>query len=128
MLNPWLDRAISEYSLGTRAKIAIAAAMLGGPQLLIFDESLNGLDPVAAWEFKQIIRELAVSGGQAILVATHVVEAVPSFCTRAVLLSDGRIAASWNEAELAAVKRDPAQFEEAVIAALRGRQRMMAAG
>src|SRR6185312_14153251 len=54
-LKRWIDRPIAEYSLGTRAKIAIAAALLGSPPLLVFDESLNGLDPLAAWEVKRII-------------------------------------------------------------------------
>ncbi|WP_189394136.1 MULTISPECIES: hypothetical protein [unclassified Mesorhizobium] len=54
-LGRWIDRPIADYSLGTRAKIAIVAALLGAPPLLIFDETLNGLDPVAAFEVKRVI-------------------------------------------------------------------------
>ncbi|WP_245465282.1 MULTISPECIES: ATP-binding cassette domain-containing protein [unclassified Mesorhizobium] len=61
-LRRWLERPIAEYSLGTQAKIAIAAALLGAPPLLIFDESLNGLDPLAAFEVKRIIRAIALRG------------------------------------------------------------------
>lgn len=78
-ITAWLDRQIAEYSLGTRAKIAITAALIGSPPLLIFDESLNGLDPLAAWEMKSLLIELAASGRHAVLISTHVVETIPAF-------------------------------------------------
>ncbi|WP_245466201.1 MULTISPECIES: ATP-binding cassette domain-containing protein [unclassified Mesorhizobium] len=76
-LRRWIERPIAEYSLGTQAKIAIAAALLGAPPLLIFDESLNGLDPLAAFEVKRIIRAIALRGSHAVIISTHIVEAVP---------------------------------------------------
>jgi ABC-2 type transport system ATP-binding protein len=118
-LRPWLRRPIAEYSLGTRAKVSIAAALLGAPPLLIFDESLNGLDPIAAWEFKRIVKELAATGAHGLIVATHVVDAVPAFCSRAALLADGRIADRWEAERLAAAGSVPGAFEREVIAALR---------
>jgi ABC-2 type transport system ATP-binding protein len=108
-----LDRLISACSLGTRAKIGIAAALLGAPPLLIFDESLNGLDPVAAWEAKSIMTELAATRRHAILVSTHVVETVPTLCTRALLLSEGRLAQTWTASDLAEMA--PAAFEKSVM-------------
>ncbi|RWX60261.1 ABC transporter ATP-binding protein, partial [Mesorhizobium sp. M2A.F.Ca.ET.039.01.1.1] len=66
-LGRWMDRPIAEYSLGTRAKVAILAALLGRPPLLIFDETLNGLDPVAAWEVKRVITALCASGRHAVI-------------------------------------------------------------
>ncbi|RUT89250.1 MULTISPECIES: ABC transporter ATP-binding protein [unclassified Mesorhizobium] len=117
-LRRWIERPIAEYSLGTRAKIAIAAALLGAPPLLIFDESLNGLDPLAAFEVKRIIRALALSGRHAAIISTHVVEAVPGLCTRAVLLADGRIARDWDARQLAEANRTPGAFEADVMRAL----------
>jgi ABC-2 type transport system ATP-binding protein len=73
----WLDTLIGAYSLGTRAKISIAAALLGAPPLLIFDETLNGLDPVAASEVKAMIAALAGSGRHGVIVSTHLAETVP---------------------------------------------------
>lgn len=120
-LEPWLDGPIGEYSLGTRAKISIAAALLGSPPLVVFDESLNGLDPVVAWEVKALLRELAASGGHGVIVSTHVAEAIPGFCTRAVFLAEGSIVESWNTSALAEASARPGGFEACVMQALRYR-------
>jgi ABC-2 type transport system ATP-binding protein len=115
----WLDRPISEYSLGTRAKIAIAAALLGSPPLLIFDESLNGLDPVAAWEVKSLLMELAASRRHAVIISTHVVETIPSLCNRAVFLAEGTIVQDWDDAALSSVGSVAGGFEACVMQTLR---------
>jgi ABC-2 type transport system ATP-binding protein len=115
----WMDRPIAEYSLGTRAKISISAAVLGAPELLIFDESLNGLDPVAAWEVKNMFLELAACGRHAIIISTHVVETVPTMCNRAMFLAEGHVVKSWYGEELKAASAVPGAFETCVIDALR---------
>lgn len=120
-LGRWVDRPIAEYSFGTRAKVAIVAALLGRPPLLIFDETLNGLDPVAAWEVKRVIAALCVGGRHAVIVSTHVVEAVPALCNRAVLMADGSLSRSWDAVQLAEAGRMPGAFEESVMQALRMR-------
>jgi len=115
----WAGRPIAEYSLGTRAKFAIAAALLGAPALLIFDEALNGLDPLVAWEVKTIIAELAATARHAVIISTHVVETIPTLCSHAIFLSQGRIAASWDRPGLAAASASPGAFEAAVIHSLK---------
>lgn len=120
-LGRWIDRPIEEYSLGTRAKVAILAALLGQPPLLIFDETLNGLDPVAAWEAKRTIVALCASGRHAVIISTHVVEAVPALCNRAVLMADGNLGRSWDAAQLAEAGNKPGAFEDSVMQALRMR-------
>ncbi|RUU54006.1 ABC transporter ATP-binding protein [Mesorhizobium sp. M2C.T.Ca.TU.002.02.1.1] len=120
-LGRWIDRPIAEYSLGTLAKVAIVAALLGRPSLLIFDETLNGLDPAAAWEVKRVITALCASGRHAAIVSTHVVEAVPVLCNRAVLMADGSLSQSWDAAQLANAGRVPGAFEDSVMEALRMR-------
>jgi ABC-2 type transport system ATP-binding protein len=117
-LKPWLHLPIRQYSMGTRAKISIAAAMLGAPKLLIFDESLNGLDPLAAWEVKRMILELTSSRRHAVIVSTHVAEAVPALCNRALFLAEGQIVQTWDRQSLADASRVPGAFEENVIRAL----------
>lgn len=118
-LEPWLVEPIADYSLGTRAKLSIVAALVGAPPLLVLDESLNGLDPVAAWEVKQMLRELASSGRHAIIISTHVVETIPALCIGAVLLAGGGIAARWDNSALAAALHPPGAFEAQVMATLR---------
>ncbi|NLR97460.1 ABC transporter ATP-binding protein [Rhizobium sp. P38BS-XIX] len=118
-MSAWLDRPIGEYSLGTRAKISIAAALLGSPPLLIFDECLNGLDPLAAWEMKSLMMELAASGRHAVLISTHDLETVPRLCNRAVFLARGKVARSWEPDDLARMRPTPGAFEECVIGTLK---------
>ncbi|MGV8839166.1 MAG: ATP-binding cassette domain-containing protein [Bauldia sp.] len=113
-----LPRPIATYSLGTRMKVSILAALLGAPPLLVFDESLNGLDPVAAFRMKRLLTELAASGRHGIVLSTHVVETIPTVCTRAIFLAEGGIAESWDGPALAEAARSPGGFEARVMEAL----------
>lgn len=120
-LGPWLERDVGEYSLGTRQKLAVVLALLGAPPLLLLDEVLNGLDPLAAFALKQVLRERA-DAGAAVLLATHGLEVAERFLDRCVLLLDGRIAADWNREELNALRQnDDGGLEAAVVARLRER-------
>jgi len=122
----WIARPVATYSLGTRMKISILAALLGAPPLLVFDESLNGLDPVVAFRMKRLMAELAATGRHGIVLSTHVVETIPTVCTRAVFLAEGAIAESWDTAALAAAAAAPGGFEAQVMAALTRRTGMAA--
>ena len=117
-LEPWIDRAIAVYSLGTRMKISIAASLLGSPPLLIFDESLNGLDPVAAYAVKGVLTDLAATACHAIILATHVVETIPTICTSAIFLAGGSVRRRWSKHDLVQARRSPGSFEASVIGAL----------
>jgi ABC-2 type transport system ATP-binding protein len=127
-LTPVLDHPISKYSYGMRAKISIAAALLGAPPLIIFDESLNGLDPVAAWEVKRIILELAATRRHGFIVSTHVVETVPVLCNQAIFLAKGRVVERWDAQGLAETSREPGAFEASVMQALKTRKGIGYAG
>lgn len=122
-LSRWLDVPIAAYSLGTRMKTSIAAALLGAPALLIFDESLNGLDPVSAYRMKRVIAELATSGRHAVILSTHVVETIPTLCTRAIFLADGSIVEEWDGPALAEASASPGGFEARIMDALLARTR-----
>ncbi|MBR0873482.1 ABC transporter ATP-binding protein [Bradyrhizobium tropiciagri] len=118
-LGSWLGRPIADYSLGTRAKVAIAAALVGAPPLLVFDESFNGLDPEAAWEARCMIGELAFTRDHAVILSTHVIETVPAFCNRAIFLADGQIVESWDGPSLVNASPTPGAFEAHIIGRLR---------
>jgi ABC-2 type transport system ATP-binding protein len=118
-LGPWIDAPVATYSLGTRQKLAIVLALLGDPPLLVLDEILNGLDPVAAYALKQELKRRAQDGAT-VLLATHGLEVAERFLDRALLMLDGRIEADWSATELAAFRADPeGGLEHAVMQRLR---------
>jgi ABC-2 type transport system ATP-binding protein len=92
-------RLTREYSLGMARKLAIAAALLGDPALLVLDEPLNGLDPRAAHEVKAVLAERA-RGGTTVLIVSHLLDAMERLCTRVVLLHAGRVAGELGRGEL----------------------------
>ena len=118
-LTPWLEREVAEYSLGTRQKLAVVLALLGEPPLLLLDEVLNGLDPLAAFALKEELRHRA-DHGAAVLLATHGLEVAERFLDRAVLLLDGRIVADWDREALQRLRTETdGGLEAAVVARLR---------
>jgi len=117
-LDRWLNQEIGSYSLGTRAKLSIAGALLGAPPLIILDETLNGLDPVISWRVKTLLGTLVRAKGHAIILATHVLETIGTLCNSAILLNDGAIAHHWNAFSLEEVKQTSGKFESAVMTIL----------
>lgn len=102
-LAPWLDAPVATYSLGTRQKLAIVMALLGAPSLVLLDESLNGLDPVAAAECRAHLRAITRAGRCGVLLATHGLEFVSRSLDRVLVLESGRLAADWDADALAAI-------------------------
>ena len=88
-----------EYSEGMARKLAIAVALMGEPQLVVLDESLNGLDPRAAAEVKAIVRE-QVEAGKSVLWISHMLEVVERLATRVVAMDQGKIVGEWSRSEL----------------------------
>jgi len=96
---------IETHSLGTRQKVAIAAALLHAPRLIMLDEPLSGLDPRASRTLKDLLREHADAGG-GVLVSTHLLEVAERLCDRVVILAGGRKAAEGSLAELRGARHD----------------------
>lgn len=92
---------ISGYSLGMRQKIAISAALIHKPKVLILDEPLNGLDPRTAKIVKDTVIKLA-SDGITVLFSTHVLEIAEAMCQRITILDKGKILAEGSMSELRA--------------------------
>lgn len=116
-LMPWIDAGIGACSLGTRQKLGIVAGLAGRAPLWLLDESLNGLDPVAAYAFKQFLAEQQARGDTAIVLATHGLELAERQLTRVAVLRDGRIGDDFGPARLAALRTDPTQSVEAALVA-----------
>ncbi len=91
---------ISTYSQGMRQKVALIAALVHRPRLLVLDEPLNGLDPRAARVTKDLLRNLADAEGVGILFSTHVLEIAQAICDRVVILNHGEVVASGTIAAL----------------------------
>src|SRR5215210_6692398 len=86
------DRRVKGYSMGMRQRLAIAAALLGDPQVLILDEPTNGLDPPGISWLRGLLREHA-DRGTAVLVSSHVLAEVAQTVDDVVVIADGRLRA-----------------------------------
>jgi ABC-2 type transport system ATP-binding protein len=95
------DRKTKGYSLGMKQRLALAAAMLGDPELLIFDEPTNGLDPEGMQEIRELILTLSRSG-RTIVLCTHLLAEVERVCTHVAILKQGRLLRSGPVSELTA--------------------------
>jgi len=82
------DSKFSTYSLGMKQRLAIASCLLGDPDVLVFDEPTNGLDPVGIAEIRELIKGLATEG-KTIIMASHLLDEVEKVCTHVAILKMG---------------------------------------
>jgi ABC-2 type transport system ATP-binding protein len=78
------------YSLGMKQRLAIGAALLGDPKVLVLDEPTNGLDPVGIAEIRALILELKAAG-HTIIMASHLLDEVEKVCTHVAILKTGTL-------------------------------------
>jgi ABC-2 type transport system ATP-binding protein len=93
------DSKVSGWSLGMRQRLAIAAALLRSPDVLLLDEPANGLDPLAARALRDLVRRLA-GGGLTVLLSSHDLPEVDAVCDDVTVLVAGRVAWTGSMAEL----------------------------
>jgi ABC-2 type transport system ATP-binding protein len=94
-------RKAGGYSLGMRQRLGIAAALLGDPPVLVFDEPFNGMDPEGIVWMRGFLRSLAAEG-RAVLVSSHLMSELQDTATHLVVLGRGRLVADTSVAELIA--------------------------
>ena len=92
-LAPAADRRVKGYSMGMRQRLAIAAALLGDPEVLILDEPANGLDPPGIRWMRDLVRTEAARG-RAVLVSSHLLAEVAQSVDDVVVISRGILRAS----------------------------------
>lgn len=80
----------STYSLGMKQRLALASCMLGNPEVLVFDEPTNGLDPVGIAEIRELIKKLNKEG-KTIIMASHLLDEVEKVCTHVAILQKGTL-------------------------------------
>jgi ABC-2 type transport system ATP-binding protein len=97
-LEGYVDSLISALSGGQRARVSLAAALLGTPELLVLDEPTVGLDPVLRRDLWQLFHELA-DAGAALLISSHVMDEAVR-CQRLLLMREGALLADDTPAAL----------------------------
>jgi ABC-2 type transport system ATP-binding protein len=98
------DRAgdrVKAYSLGMKQRLAVASALLKGPELLILDEPANGLDPAGIHEMRILMRDLAAEGVR-VLVSSHILSEIELICDTVTIISRGRRVTSGPVSEVLA--------------------------
>lgn len=90
---------VKSYSMGMRQNLGVAAAILGEPELLILDEPVNGLDPIAIVNVREVLLDL-VKGGSTILISSHILGEIQKMCTCYGFILDGKLVKEISEKEL----------------------------
>jgi ABC-2 type transport system ATP-binding protein len=98
-------RKAGGYSLGMRQRLGIAAALLGDPLVLLFDEPFNGMDPEGIVWMKGFLRSLAAQG-RAVLVSSHLMSELQDTAGHLVVVGRGRVIADTSVADLIAAASD----------------------
>jgi len=94
-----LNNQVASYSHGMKQKLAIIAAFLHEPKLLVMDEPFVGLDPKAAFTVKSLMREFC-DNGSAIFFSTHVLEVAEKLCDKIAIIKGGRLIAAGTMEEV----------------------------
>ncbi len=108
--------SFKSFSLGMKQRLAIAAALLGDPKVLVLDEPTNGLDPVGIAEIRQLIVELR-EHGHTIIMASHLLDEVEKVCTHAAILKNGELITTGHVDEIM-MDDDVVELSAADISAL----------
>jgi len=84
------DSKFRTYSLGMKQRLAIAATLIGNPDVVIFDEPTNGLDPEGIAEVRRILHRVADSG-KTVIMASHLLDEVEKICTHVAIIKHGHL-------------------------------------
>jgi ABC-2 type transport system ATP-binding protein len=91
--------SFKSFSLGMKQRLAIGAALLGSPKVLVLDEPTNGLDPVGISEIRELIIDLK-NQGHTIIMASHLLDEVEKVCTHAAILKTGNLITTGHVDEI----------------------------
>ena len=93
-----MSKNISELSRGNRQRVSLAHALMHDPEILILDEPTSGLDPNQVEDVRAIIREIGKT--RTVIVSTHILSEVETICSRAIIISSGKVVADSPIEEL----------------------------
>ena len=101
-----INDKVSKYSLGMRQRLGVAQAILHKPNLLILDEPTNGLDPEGIKDLRELLVKLAKKEGMAILISSHNLAELESFCNKVSIIKNGVIV---ETSDLETVKKEASE-------------------
>ncbi len=99
-LSPKEKKPVRHYSMGMKQRLGVALALLGGPDLLLLDEPINGLDPEGIREMRELLLGLNRNRGLTILVSSHILGELSKIATRYGIIQQGRMVEQITAAEL----------------------------
>ena len=113
-----LEEVVNEfavnYSMGMKKKLGLACALIHDPQVLILDEPINGLDPRAARDVQDRLKQ-AAAAGKTIFMSTHLLDMAEKVCTRVGIIPRGELVATGTLAELRERVSQSASLEEVFL-------------
>ncbi|WP_233255732.1 ABC transporter ATP-binding protein [Naasia lichenicola] len=112
-----VDRLVADYSAGMTKKIALAAAMIHSPRLLVLDEPFESVDPVSAANLNEILQRYVASGGTVVL-SSHGMDFIQRVCDHVAIIVNGRVLSAGTMDEV----RGSASLEERFVELAGGRK------
>ncbi|HRP51946.1 MAG TPA: ABC transporter ATP-binding protein [Fluviicola sp.] len=92
-------RPFRTYSLGMKQRLAVAAAILSDPEVLVLDEPTNGLDPMGIVEMRELILSIA-NQGKTIIIASHILDEIEKMCSHVAILKNGNLLSVGSMGEI----------------------------
>jgi ABC-2 type transport system ATP-binding protein len=99
-------KRFSQFSLGMKARLGLALALLGNPELLVLDEPTNGLDPIGISQIRELILKLNKERGVTILVSSHILKELGAIATHYGFINRGEMIEQLGAKELVARCKD----------------------
>ena len=100
-LSPKEKKPVKHYSMGMKQRLGVGLALLGGPDLLLLDEPINGLDPEGIREMRELLMQLNRERGLTLLISSHILGELSKIATRYGIIQAGRLVEQITAGELA---------------------------
>ncbi len=99
-LSPGEKKPVRHYSMGMKQRLGVGLALLGGPDLLLLDEPINGLDPEGIRQMRELLLRLNRERGLTILISSHILGELSKIATRYGIIQQGRLVEQLTAGEL----------------------------